>query len=537
MTDHKQNIITMLLWVGILLLAGEFIVSVTFQLMYATTPTQKLVAVMYGVGMPLATISFMASFILFKNQMYSTCSFVLFLLLFLWGWHGQGNYLLDELEHKNSTSQVAKVQNERLKTIQQRLDAMPISGAKFDDSIDKQIRLVKSELDRCPANQMTICRKPLQAQYNDLLLQKQQNGVEAQIKLKRDELLKEKQIALNAMSGTDADIEDAKVMPVYKGMAWFFNVIGFDVRPKQMEYLLSIIGTFLYSIIACSVFGVRTKLIMESEVNSPALSSNYYQQPFSKPKATEKPESWFDRYKSGDVSLAGAVFGRDRNQQSAQTTANADVNIGDFADAINRRNAVTADAINETPERGRGEFREFDDAIIATEVNTTSPTLIAGVGFGAPEIPNPNYQAPARPPVIHWQQENPSGVEIDLPEAEAEEVPHPAIPEPTRMSTPVPTQSGIASMIVGDRGRDTDLEYIAIKETILDGRFFNHFDNVSIQSLKDCPKLVLLSESGIGQSKATRFREYARTDLLPMSRAEWVSRFGDKDLTREYKNA
>jgi len=148
-------------------------------------------------------------------------------------------------------------------------------------------------------------------------------------------------------------------------------------------------------------------------------------QPMQNPR-TMSPESWRDRYRRGDVSLASAVFGRNSNQQPAQTTANADVNIGDFADAINRRNAVTANAINQISERGRGEFRQFDDAIIPTEVNTTSPTLMVGVGFAAREVPNPNYQA-ARPPVIHWQQENPSGVEIELEDPDTEEITPPLL--------------------------------------------------------------------------------------------------------------
>lgn len=545
--NHRQETADMLRILGYLLMAGALFVSVRFQLIFAHSLDEKIVAVLYGIGIPLATAAFLRSSIIFKSMLFKSIAVGIFALLFAWEWHGQLSGLLNGTEVNNANSRVALVQDERLKTLDDQLKSLPVVGAVFNDSLDKEINNLEKSLSKCPQGHATVCINPINQQLQQLYDKRDRQGVAAQVKFQRAEILAEKQAVLKGLSGMNAEVENAKVMPVYKGISWGLSALGLNTSPKESEYLFSIIGTFLYTTLASCVWGFRTKMLMEGEF-SPALQSNNSQTiPAYSADAVKKsadatvpnqanaqPESWRDRYLRGDASLWSGLK-REPSAQPAQTTANADVNIGDFADAINRRNAATKDAINHS-ERGRSEFREFDDAIIPTEINTTSPTLIEGVGFGAREIPNPNYQAPARPPVIHWPQERSSGAEIGLPEPETEEIPNPAIPEPTRMSTPTPTQTSMES-IGRDRGKDTDLEWLAIRETILDGRFFEMSKTVGIGSLRKAPKVLLGTESGIGQDKATRFREYAELEGLPMSRVEWVSRFGDKDLTGEYKNA
>jgi len=260
---------------------------------------------------------------------------------------------------------------------------------------------------------------------------------------------------------------------------------------------------------------IAYRLIHQNEPTKQALNNN---QSYSTPSQNQNENQPYPTWRNGGINGWQALQRNRSNRTNAnanQVTASAPENAVTMnADAPVNLVRPNADAPIE-PFYGTSELAAFED--VESTPPPASEYIVDGVGFGAHVRRNPDYVPPSAP-VIHWQTSNLAGIEIvgnddnsDIPEE------HPATHTPTQMSTPSYTQSGRDN----DRGRDTDLEYIAIKETILDGRFFNYFDNVSIQSLKDAPKKVLLAESGIGQSKATRFREYARLDSLPMSKTEW----------------
>jgi hypothetical protein len=320
---HSKETILQLEILGWLILIGEAVVSISFQLLYATTRIEQVVAVIYGIGIPLATVAFLKLAIIFNDKRFVFASFGLWALLFFWGWHTQYSYLLDETSSKADSSKVALVQNEQLSIIEEKLKNMPIVGAVFNDSIDKKIAAVEIALSKCPSGHATACINPNQEKLQRLYSERDSKGVQAQIKNERNELLTEKQRALNAMSGTDADIENAKTMAVYRGISWMINKLGGNYSPKEAEYLASIIGTFLYTVLSCTVWGFRTKFIMEREsggyIHSPTLPTNNHA------KVNDYVNSARENVSAIGQSMADKFRAFKQHQNQVNALSNADV--------------------------------------------------------------------------------------------------------------------------------------------------------------------------------------------------------------------
>lgn len=458
------------LWFGMMVFT--IIISATFQYDLASTPIQRFVGVGLGILFPLITSALLTSSIhLFSSRfhLWELGALLIFLAAFVWEGHSHYSFWANAMETKAENSSFNRVQTEQLKTLDERLSNLPVVGSFFSDSLDKKIAGAEDALSKCPRGHASVCINPNQERLQRLYAERDNKGVQAQVKNQRDALLEEKQQPLKAISGGDISTENLKAMPVFKDVSVFFYS-DFS-HAKQFEATAYFAFSLLCTVIASGLLGIRSKLL-ESEESPQQYTPKASYDPLAPQQ--QKPESWKERYKRGDVGLASAMFGRGR-EPSAQPSANADAAIGDFADAINRKNSATADAMNQTARRGRGDFREYDDVITPTKINTTSPTLMSGAGFGAQEIPNPNYQAP----IIHWQKESPAGVEIDLPDAV--EITPPAASHRVCMDADVRVQTDANAVNAnsnngGGNGRGTAsiLDYADLVDAV---RFSNYLQN------------------------------------------------------------
>lgn len=385
---HRQDTLNMLFWLGWLLIVGEIFISVRFQLLFATTPDEQAVAVLYGIGIPLATVAFFKLSIIFHDKRFMLAAFSLFLLLFFWGWHTQYSYLLNETDTKDNSGRVSVIQNEHLKTLDERLKNLPVVGAVFMDSSDAQIKTLEEQLSQCPNGQTTVCKKPLMAKIEALQIKREHNGTAAMVHQERDNILKEKDRALRSMTGMDADMENAKVMSVYKGISWMVNKMGGNCSPKEAEYLASIIGTFLYTVLSCGIWGFRTKLIMESSDVSPALSErvHYQNNDVEEARLWNQVKQAAPVYRQKATQAAGNIGDRLRQAMNKPVTAQS-VNQGVNAQNVNRVVSLVKAprepvSVNLNSERGSSELIEYDDEIKFTD----TPKHYNGMGFMATEI-------------------------------------------------------------------------------------------------------------------------------------------------------
>lgn len=388
---HRRDTLNMLFWLGWLLIVGEIFISVRFQLLFATTPDEQAVAVLYGIGIPLATVAFFKLSIIFHDKRFMLAAFSLFLLLFFWGWHTQYSYLLNETDTKDNSGRVSVLQNEHLKTLDERLKNLPVVGAVFQDSSDSQIKTLEEQLSRCPNGQTTVCKKPLMQKIEALQIKRERNGTAAMVHQERDSILKEKDRALRSMTGLDADMENAKVMSVYKGISWMVNKMGGNCSPKEAEYLASIIGTFLYTVLSCGIWGFRTKLIMESSEESPARFDrvNYQAENTDAEEARlwNRVQNAAPVYRQKATQAAGNIGDRLRQAMQKHATAQ-NVNQGVNMQNVNRVVSLVKTprepaSVNLNAEYGRSELIEYDDDEIKF---TDSPKHYDGMGFMATAI-------------------------------------------------------------------------------------------------------------------------------------------------------
>ena len=502
---HRRDTLNMLFWLGWLLIVGEIFISVRFQLLFATTPDEQAVAVLYGIGIPLATVAFFKLSIIFHDKRFMLAAFSLFLLLFFWGWHTQYSYLLNETDTKDNSGRVSVIQNEHLKTLDERLKNLPVVGAVFQDSSDSQIKALEEQLSRCPNGQTTVCKKPLMEKIEALQIKRERNGTAAMVHQERDSILKEKDRALRSMTGLDADMENAKVMSVYKGISWMVNKMGGNCSPKEAEYLASIIGTFLYTVLSCGIWGFRTKLIMESSEESPARFDrvNYQAENTDAEEARlwNRVQNAAPVYRQRATQAVGGI--RERLQAAISNrqpvTPTAQMNSA----AVVNENTVPQsliNAVNAQNDMRRGMVTTFDNFDDDVEFDaTTAPRRMTGMGFMGEIVPSPENAGETaattpennRPAVVGCSQETTPAVVNQLQQA----------------TTETATTSANAGNLSG-RSAAALVSYDDIKQAVVDGKI----PVVSIRKLIDYTRSISTTGTGIGDRMARKIISMLKDD-------------------------
>lgn len=474
--------------------------AISFQVSFATTNDEIINA--KAIAFALTTFGLVFSTItvhFYHEKAYAIALLCLSLtaMVFVYETHGAWGYFAELNKNFEQNSDAAKMEKMNIELANKKLEILETGKVDAGQTqkrlaqLQKQVLTKESAAGKCGLLAFKCKNKALSGADK---LAVEINSLNAQLDT-QDKYISAIDDAQKTLKKSESN-DNEKAHPVFKMLSMFFYEDIGHAKLMQANALVAI-GVLIILLAEFSP-AIAYRLIHQNEPIKQTLNNN---QNYSAPIQNQNENQPYPTWRNGGINGWQAL------QRNRSNRANANAN------------QVTASAPAE-PFYGTSELAAFEDA--EPTPPPASEYIVDGVGFGASVRRNPAYvPSAASTPVIHWQTENNSGIDITA-NTQDEDIPdtRPAIPEPTQMSTPSYTQSGRDS----DRGRDTDLEYIAIKETILDGRFFNYFDNVSIQSLKDAPKKVLLAESGIGQSKATRFREYARLDNLPMSKTEWQAK-------------
>lgn len=509
----------LMLFACIIVNFAAYRMAISFQVSFATTSDEIINA--KAIAFALTTFGLVFSTItvhFYHEKAYAIALLCLALtaMVFVYETHGAWGYFAELNKNFEQNSDAAKMEKMNIDLASKKLAILETGKVDAGQAqkrlaqLQKQVLTKEDAASKCGLLAFKCKNKALSGADK---ISVEINSLNAQLDT-QDKYISAINDAQKTIKKSESN-DNEKAHPVFKMLSMFFYEDIGHAKLMQANALVAI-GVLIILLAEFSP-AIAYRLIHQNEPIKQALNNN---QSYSTPIQNQNENPPYPTWRNGGINGWQALQRRQSNRANTnanQVTASAPENAVTMnADApvnLVRPNIPVADSLNY--EVGVSELTPHDDEI--ERPIPASEYIVDGVGFGASVRRNPDYVPPSAP-VIHWQTSNPAGIEIvgnddnsDIPEE------HPATHTPTQMSTPSYTQSGRDN----DRGRDTDLEYIAIKETILDGRFFNYFDNVSINSLKNAPKKVLLAESGIGQSKATRFREYACLDSLPMSKTEW----------------
>lgn len=297
--------------------------------------------------------------------------------------------------------------------------------------------------------------------------------------------------------------------------------------------LLVMLLPFLANLICFDAIPVQIQnpVLQTGNISSPAPLQN--QQPENSQPVEEHeeqeppaPQSWADRYKSGEVSAWSGIF-KGNEQPNAGVTAYSFTAPAMNADAL-ANSATNANA----PRYGVSELLTDADAPIAnaaTETDYFAENIDRLGGFG--------FQPAKTAPVIHWQPENPAGVEIaGIEEPDAFENTRPAASECVQIDADVRVQTDAdapnadadtnARSVVSlaktaktanstGRGIDSLMEYSDLKNAVMRSNFLLKNDGSLSQNLVE--KFM-----SVGRPKAKRFIERLLEDGVINEKGEVI---------------